>query len=82
MSREEMHAVLDAAINVNDCNEEFEITAEFSKSATGEEMIVHISVWDSKKLRNKEEGRLVTMSFYYDAESAIKAIMAYKEAEA
>lgn len=83
MSREEMHAVLDAAINANDGNEVYEIDVEFTRSAVGSEgMVVHMTAWDNEKLRRNEEGRLLASAFFYDAESAIKAIMAYKEAEA
>ena len=81
MTREDMHKVLDAAINANDGNEVYEIDVEFTKSAVGEEMVVYMTVWDREKLRKKDEGRLVDSAFYYDAETAIKAISEYKGAE-
>lgn len=82
MTREDMHAVLDAAIKANDGNEVFEIDVEFTRSVDcSEGMVVYMTAWDNEKLRRNEEGKLVASAFYYDAESAIKAIMAYKEAQ-
>lgn len=72
MTREDMHKVLDAAVDANENNEKYEIAATFDLSFTGE-MKVTITIWDRKRLAEKAEGSLICNDTFY-ADQADHAI--------
>ena len=77
MSREEMHAVLDAVIDYNERHTPIEISADFGVKVFSTDMHVALSVWDRVKLSSHSGGYMIKYKITDSAAEALALIEKY-----